>query len=241
MTEFVKKEIMQSYVIKGHKIDLQLDPDVFSPSEQGIQLAQYIKVQPHERVLDMGTGTGIQGIVAGKQGGLVDVSDTSAKAVHLASNNAAMNGVSIAGYVGEYFCTTHQDYDYIIANLPQEIIPANYAKEIGSLEKTISGGQNGNEHLLRFLDEAIYFMHGNSRALIAVSTLTDYIESLQKIKSLYAPKLLDVISSPAKQFVQDDIEFYRNLMNRGKIGLFQKDGLWQSTIFIYELKKKLGK
>jgi len=237
---FVSEQVIKSYEIKGHKIELILEPEVFSPSEHGIQFANYISVHPGERVLDMGTGTGLLGIIAAKEGARnVDVSDPSYDAVALAEKNAFLNNVFVKGYTGKYFCTPHKTYDYIIANLPQEIIPPEYTEQIGELEKTISGGPKGNKHLLTFLNQAHMHMHANSRALIAVHSVSDYITTLNKIKSLYEPKLLDIISNPAKDFVQNNISYYMPLIKKGEIGLFHKEGVWQSTIFIYELRKKL--
>ena len=236
---FVFENNVKSYLIKGHKINLILEPEVFSPSEHGIQIANYISVNSEDRVLDMGTGTGLLGIIAAKEGAInVDVSDSSHDAVALATKNAILNNVFVKGYDGRYFCTPNKTYDYIIANLPQEIIPTEYAEQIGELEKTISGGPKGNVHLLKFLEEAHKYMHDKSRALIAVYSVSDYLETLNYMKSLYAPKLLDVITSPAKEFVQDNISYYKPLIERGEVGLFQKNGVWQSTIFVYEIRKK---
>jgi len=238
MTQFVSQPITKSYLVKGHKIKLQLEPGVFCPSEHGSKLMNYISINKGERVLDMGTGTGIFGIVAAKEGGIVDVSDPSEQAINLAIKNAQLNKVKLRGYVGEYFCTPQQTYDYIIANLPQEIIPKKYAQEIGELEKTINGGSKGNTQLLAFLKQAHTHMNDKSRALIIAYFMGDYFSTLQKIKSLYFPKLLDVIISPAKDFVQDNISFYNSLIKKGDIGLFKKEGVWQSAMLIYELRKK---
>ncbi|MFA6073754.1 MAG: 50S ribosomal protein L11 methyltransferase [Candidatus Woesearchaeota archaeon] len=238
MTHFINKIETKEYIIKNQQITLKLTPDVFCPSQQGLQFAEHVIAQPHERVLDMGTGTGLLGILAAKQGGIVDVSDTSPNAVKLALENATLNDVLLSGHTGEYFCTPFSTYDYIIANLPQEIITQNYAKKINALNETINGGKRGNEHLLKFLDCAHQHMTKNSRALIAVGTLTQYLTTLQKINKHYYPKLLDVLTSPAKNFVQDNLEEYLPLIEKGEIGLFKKNNIWQSTILIYELRKK---
>jgi release factor glutamine methyltransferase len=241
MNQFVSEKMKKTYSIKGYNIELQLEPEVFCPSEHGTRVGEYIAIKKGDTVLDMGTGTGILGIIAAKKGGVVDVSDNSKQAVNLAMKNAKLNDVKLEGYIGEYFCTEKPKYDYIIANLPQEIIPTNYAKQIGYLEKTISGGPKGNKHLLTFLKQAHNHMHDDSRALIAVYSVSDYIATLQNIKKLYSPKLLEVITSPAKDFVQDNISWYLPMIQKGEVGLFQRDGVWQSTIMIYELRKKKEK
>ena len=238
MNPFVSESIIKSYLVKGQEILLQLEPGVFCPSEHGSKLVDYIAVQQGEHVLDMGTGTGFLGIVAAQQGGIVDVSDPSEHAVNLAIRNAELNNVFIKGYVGKYFCTPRKTYDYIIANLPHEIIPEAYAREIGDLEKTINGGLKGNEYILTFLDQAHLHMCANSRVLMCAYSMSDYITTLNKMRSLYSLKLLDVLTYPAKDFVQEYIATYEPLIQDGTVGVFKKDGLWQSTVFVYELKKK---
>lgn len=235
---FVPEPTIKTYIAKGHDITLRLEPGVFCPSEQGRFIGEYVDVSSGERVLDMGTGTGFLGIVAAKEGGVVDVSDSSARAVSLAVKNASLNGVAVKGYVGEYFCTPTRIYDYIIANLPQEILLRRYREEIGALETTIDGGEKGNERILTFLDRAHQHMQKGSRVLFVAYSMSDYITTLQKMKSLYNARLLDVITTPAKDFVQEHIGEYLPRIDTGEVGLFKKDGLWQSTLFMYELQRK---
>ena len=247
MEQFVSKPMKKSYFIQGYEIKLQLKPGVFCPSEHGSQIAKYVSARPDEKVLDMGTGTGLLGIIAAKQGGTVEVSDISKKAVNLALKNAELNGVTMTGYVGEYFPPQKnykKTYDYIIANLPQEILPEKYAKKLGRLEQAISGGPKGNKHLLTFLEQAHNHMTEDragtgtdARILMVVYSVSDYLETLQKIRSLYNTKLLDVIVNPAKDFVQENIHEYMSKTCK-HFGLFEKDGVWQSTLFVYELRKK---
>ena len=238
MSQFVSEPKLETYSIHGYTLQLRLESGVFCPSEQGLQFADFVSSHPNETVLDMGTGTGILGILAAKQGGIVDVCDSSGHAVDLAIRNAELNNVVLNGYVGEYFCTPRKKYDYIIANLPQEILPAAYANKIGALEKTISGGPKGNHHILKFLEQAPIYMNDESRILIAVGTMTDYITTLHKMRTIYRHALLGVMTSPAKDFVQENMSEYISMMENSDMGLFKKDGLLQSTILIYELRKK---
>ncbi|MFH1649938.1 MAG: methyltransferase [Candidatus Woesearchaeota archaeon] len=238
MEHFVKEPTRRVYMDKGHVIALDLEPGVFCPSDQGSHLSEYIDIKPGEHVLDMGTGTGFLGIVAAMEGGVVDVSDPSPRAVNLAVRNARLNGVSVRGFVGEYFCTDKDKYDYIIANLPHEVLPKSYAKEIGELERTIHGGPQGNKHILEFLQLAGEHMHENSRALVCAYGLSDYITTMHEMRQSYNPKLLDVVVGPVKTFVQDNIQTYHQGIETGDVGLFLKDGVWQSALFVYELRKK---
>ncbi len=238
MNHFVSKPIKKEFSIRDHTITLQLEPEVFSPSDQGITFAEHVTAYAGEQVMDMGTGTGLLGIIAAKQGGVVTVTDTSEKALLLAQKNASLNDVSLQTYLGKYFCTPKQNYDYIISNLPQERLPTLYKKSIRSLRKTIDGGQKGNAHILQILNQARNHMHKDSRMLLGAYSMSDYISTLQKMRLYYHAKLLDVTTSPAKDFVQENIEYYLKDIQYGDVGLFKKNNKWQSTLFIYELRKK---
>lgn len=85
--------------------------------------------------------------------------------------------------MGEYFEPfNNEEFDVIIANLPQEIVHESYQKSIGDkLNKTIGGGDDGNEQLLKLLDLAKKHMHGKSRLYIIVNTVTDYAATIKKL------------------------------------------------------------
>jgi release factor glutamine methyltransferase len=57
-------------------------------------MARHIHVRPDDRVLDMGTGSGIQAITAGKTASEVVAIDINPEAVQYAARNAELNGLS---------------------------------------------------------------------------------------------------------------------------------------------------
>lgn len=84
----------------GHR-SFVVAPGVFTPSYRGIintkaseLLAMNLKVPTGARVLDMGTGIGIQGIFASERASTVVAVDINPQAVKCATGNAYLNGVS---------------------------------------------------------------------------------------------------------------------------------------------------
>lgn len=91
-------------------LDLQIDEDVFAPhpDEGGSDpFHQTVadQVRPGERVLDMGTGTGVSGILAARAGAEVFATDVNPRAVECARANAERNGVAgkVTFAVGDLF------------------------------------------------------------------------------------------------------------------------------------------
>ena len=110
------------YVIQGKKINIDLEDFVFKPSIHGSSaLGNSIKINKNEKVLDIGTGTGLLAILSAKLGGIVSATDILPQAIFLAKNNAKKNNVNINIKLGNIFEPfKNKKFDVIIANVPQE-------------------------------------------------------------------------------------------------------------------------
>ena len=149
MFQFIKKTESKKYNFQGKEIELLINEKVFPISEGSRLFAENIRINPGEKVIDIGTGTGILAILAAKLNGNVYATDINESSILLAKENSKNNNVSINFKKGSYFADFNEKFDVIIANLPQEIITDKYKKEIGEkLITTISGGKLGNKYIL---------------------------------------------------------------------------------------------
>lgn len=236
---FVKKSELRKFTFQNQEIEIEINEKVFPPSPHGSFFAQNFRVTQNETVMDVGTGTGILGILAAKLGGKVYATDISSDAIKLAKQNAERNRVIIDFRLGKYFAGFDGEFDVILANLPQEIVHKSYQKTIGSkLTKSFSGGQNGNQQLLEFLDIAKEHMHNNSRFYVIVYTVTDYSKTIRKIVENYNAKLIAFDSGPTKEFVEDNIQWYLKLNERGKIKIYKEKNKWKAHEYLFELSLK---
>ncbi|MEM3051279.1 MAG: 50S ribosomal protein L11 methyltransferase, partial [Candidatus Bathyarchaeia archaeon] len=82
-----------------------VDENVYEPAEDSFLFAENLEVQEGERVLDMGTGCGILGIVASKRAHEVIAVDVNPYAVRCAKYNSKVNDVlsKIATVQGDLF------------------------------------------------------------------------------------------------------------------------------------------
>lgn len=111
--------------INGVSLDLETSSDIFSPSDADrgtLAMLSQITLSPSDKVLDLGCGCGIVGIYAAKLLGedRVIMTDVSPRAVEIAKENAAVNGVSgIKTCLGSgYENVGERDFTLILSNPP---------------------------------------------------------------------------------------------------------------------------
>ena len=102
--KFFKDEPTEmSFVLQKKKIDLKVLPEVFPPSSFVIPFAQHIEIKENDRVLDVGTGSGILAIMAAKLGAEVFATDINQSAIDNTIENAKLNKVELEAWQGSYF------------------------------------------------------------------------------------------------------------------------------------------
>ena len=153
---FNVKKIKQK--IKGQQFDFYTASGVFSKDkiDKGtLALAENMAVDKNSKVLDIGCGIGILGIVAAKLfNANVVMSDINKRAVMLAKKNAELNNVKAEIYHGNlYEPITQNDFDIILSNPPQtagkelcfQLIEQskNYLKKNGNLQLVARHNKGG--------------------------------------------------------------------------------------------------
>jgi SAM-dependent methyltransferase len=135
-------------------VDVSLEPaaGVFMPSPNGLFYARSIKIARGERVIDIGTGSGVLAIAAAKCGAEVEATDIDPRAVAASQHNATLNGVTIDCRICPLFADFKGAFDVILANLPNKIVaPAHLASLPPGEASTFAGGTNGNAAILALL------------------------------------------------------------------------------------------
>ncbi len=222
----------------GQEVVLEPAPGVFVPSPHGLFYATAPQVDAGDRVIDIGTGSGVLGIAAALRGAHVVATDIDARAIAAARHNASLNGVELETHLGPLFAGATGTFDVIMANLPNEIVaPARLATLPAEDARTFSGGEGGNEQLLALLAAAPRYMTHHSRLYLGVHGLTDFRGTLRAALHHYRVRLLDFMPLPVKDFVLESLGFYQDLARRGLIELYpDAEGRWSSTGWLYELE-----
>ena len=228
-------------VIRGTSVEIAPAEGVFTPTPNGLFYAESTNVRAGERVLDVGTGSGVLAIWAAKQGATVDAVDADRRAVAAARRNARLNGVADAISVRHASllegATGH--YDVILANLPNEIVAPDYLAGLPPADAAVfAGGPAGNAVILALLDGALAFLRDGARLYLAVHSLTDYHATLRAALARYRLRLIAHAALPAKPFVTAHLDWYRRLDDAGVITIFERDGGWHSHGYVYELSPR---
>ena len=175
--------------------DLELDifPGVYAPCDDSFLMAEYLGAAMGDRVLDMGTGCGIQGITAAGRGAQVTACDISQGAVECARHNAAENSVEIDVLTSDLVQNVRGTFDLITFNppyLPSDPLEEAEVKE-GREALAWDGGKTGREVTSRFISGCADHLEPGGRVLLIASSLSGIEEvEMELLKAGLMPRVL---------------------------------------------------
>jgi release factor glutamine methyltransferase len=158
--------------------------NVYEPAEDSFLFAENLKARKGDKVVDIGTGCGILGIIAATEASEVIAVDTNPHAVHCAMQNAKLNHVAhkMLFIQGDLFSPirTRKQYDLILFNAPY--LPTEKDEENSWIGRAWSGGAVGRDVVDRFISEAPTYLNQRGRLLLMQSTLSNVDETLKKLQ-----------------------------------------------------------
>ncbi|MFH1586758.1 MAG: HemK2/MTQ2 family protein methyltransferase [Candidatus Diapherotrites archaeon] len=153
-------------------------PTVYEPAEDSFLLAESVEVGENSSVLDLGCGTGIQGINSLLKGaGKVVFSDLNPGAVENAKENVGkISSLEKAEFKeSDLFAEISGKFDTIIFNPP-------YVHSERKELMDVDGGNQGREILDRFLGQFPEYLNRNGRCFFLQSDLNGIGETERKLK-----------------------------------------------------------
>jgi release factor glutamine methyltransferase len=152
---------------------LVVDENVYEPAEDSFLFAENLNVKDGERVLDMGTGSGLLGIIAAKNAGEVVAVDVNPCAVRFAKANAALNNArsKMAFVVGDLFQPIKESamFDLVLFNAPY--LPIEDETDDSLVSAAWKGGETGRNLIDRFASEVSGYLAPEGRVLLMQSNL----------------------------------------------------------------------
>jgi release factor glutamine methyltransferase len=133
-------------------------------------MARHIDVQPDDTVLDMGTGSGIQAVTAGKTARSVLAVDINPEAVQYAARNVEHNGLSnrITVLEGDLFTSTGKDRKFSVI-----LFTPPYMQGRPECHFDHALYDFDNQMVKRFFSEAREFIAPNGYVQMVYSSIAD--------------------------------------------------------------------
>lgn len=142
---------------------------IYEPREDSFLLEREVKkYSKGKKVLDVGAGSGIQGDCALRNGAL--------SVLFLDVDEEVVEYLEMKGYdvvESDLFNKIKGKFELIIFNPPY--LPED-EREDGESSKSTSGGEKGDEIIVRFLDEVGEHLEEDGKVLLVVSSLTPLSE-----------------------------------------------------------------
>lgn len=177
--------------INGYKI--KFCDFVYAPElDTYLFIDKIIFTQKRERLLDMGTGTGILAIYFSKFFESIYAVDINPYAIHCAMQNASLNRIRnihfVLGNLFDSFSTSFT-FDIILFNPPYLPEDTSYSDEAKltiranrHLNSSWFGGQTGAEVILAFLKQARYYLRTYGCIFFLISSLTNPSQIFKTLK-----------------------------------------------------------
>ncbi len=176
-------KFLKRIFFKGHTF--QVCREVYEPAEDTFLLAENLTLNGGERVLDVGTGCGILGILAAEKAMETLALDINPHAVRCARMNARLNNVEskMSFICGDLFNPIRigEKFDLIIFNAPY--LPAKMEGREW-IELAWSGGSDGREIMDRFLFQAPNYLSDDGRILLVQSSLSNINKTMERFKEM---------------------------------------------------------
>ncbi len=152
-----------------------IHPQVYKPCDDSFLMAENQIVQKGDSVLDMGTGCGIQGIIASKTASKVLACDINPYSVRCARHNVKLNNIPNMEIIkSDLFENVKGKFDTILFNPPYLI--SNPEDRDDYLKLAWDGGKDGKEVIGRFIQEAVE--HLKSSGHIMLVTPSQHIQDI---------------------------------------------------------------
>jgi len=162
--------------------DMEFSSEVYVPREDTYLMVEILRdeVNQDDKVLDMGTGSGILAMISAEVCETVVAVDLNDKAVELGRKNASSNGLENIEFVkSDLFENVDGVFDLVVFNAPYLPYEGSVDRDLKGSEQWCGGG-GGREILSRFMDGVEDHLSEDGRVLFLISSLTnlDEVESM---------------------------------------------------------------
>ncbi|MCX6706695.1 MAG: methyltransferase [Candidatus Woesearchaeota archaeon] len=171
---------------------------LYQPREDSYLLAKYVKEHAFGKVLEIGTGSGIQAITAAKQKRVKSVLAVDIQKAVVEHCKNMIRSKKISFRQSDLFENVSGKFDTIIFN------PPYLPEDIRIKDITVEGGKKGYETVEKFLDSANGHINPDGIILLLFSSLT----KKDKVNSFIANNLLEFKELEMQSFFMEELYAY---------------------------------
>ena len=171
---------------------------VYEPREDSTMLEKYVRQYAFGKVLDIGTGSGIQAIAAAQSKNVQSVLATDVQKGAIGYCKKCIKNNKIRFIQSDLFKKVKGKFNTIIFN------PPYLPQELRLKDLTIEGGKKGYEVIEKFLSQANVFLKPNGIILMVFSSLT----KKEKVGEFIKNNLLDFDELEKQHIFFEDIYIY---------------------------------
>jgi release factor glutamine methyltransferase len=177
--------------MKIGEFDLETDEMVYEPSDDSFLLIDNLDINHGDRVLEIGTGSGIIAMYASKLADEVIATDINFNAIELAEKNCKNNNIKnikllfgdLFDPIKSEFDEKNQKFDVILFN--PAYLPTEQCEILeDNLNYAFDGGLDGRKIIDRFLYEMKNYLNDGGKVQMIQSSLSNIEETLLKFEEL---------------------------------------------------------
>ena len=171
-------------MIMYHGMEFQTCEKVYEPAEDTFLLADNLIVKQSDKVLEIGTGTGIIAIIASKKAENVTAIDINKYAVECTQKNAKINQTHIDVRLGDLFGPVKDEkFDLILFNTPY--LPTDEDEIVNDeLDAAWDGGKDGRSVIDRFIKDLSAHINPRGHVQLVQSSLSNVEETIGKLMEI---------------------------------------------------------
>lgn len=160
-------------------------PEVYEPAEDTFLFAENLQVGRRDRVLEIGTGTGIIAIIVSRKCSTVIATDINPQAIDCTAKNIIANkAYNVELRKGDLFePVPDEKFDLILFNTPY--LPTSEEERFDDeLDAAWDGGEDGRKVIDRFLSDVKGHLNPGGRVQLVQSSLSDINETIEKLEDM---------------------------------------------------------
>lgn len=177
---------------------MQSCESIYNPQEDSVMLEKWVRQYARGKVLDIGTGSGIQAIAAAQNKNVRSVLATDIQKEVINYCNRNIKNRQIKFIQSDLFQKIKGKFDTIIFN------PPYLPQELKLKDLTLDGGKKGYEIIQKFIDKVNKFLSKDGIIFIIFSSLT----RKEKVEEFIKNNLLDFEELEKTHIFFEDIYVY---------------------------------